>query len=69
MTRSISRSSTALSSAGVISPLARLLARLLQRGRAQQAADMIGAERRLGALHVIYSRILHSLMPAKAGIQ
>ena len=31
--------------------LGALLARLLQRGRAQQAADVIGAERRLGAFH------------------
>jgi hypothetical protein len=27
------------------------LARLLERGRPQQAADMIGAKRRLGSLH------------------
>ena len=33
--------------------LGALLARLAQRGGAQQAADMIGAERRLGALHVL----------------
>ena len=31
--------------------LGALRARLLQGGRAQQAADMVGAERRLGALH------------------
>src|SRR5262249_15573131 len=32
-----------------------LRARLLQRGRAQQAADMIGAERRRGAWHGVSS--------------
>ena len=48
---SISRSSIAFNCSGVISPLLALGARLLQRGGAQQAADMIGAERRLGALH------------------
>ena len=47
-----------------------LLARLLQRGRTQQAADMIGAEGRLGALSHSLSRfLLSAVMPAKAGIQ
>ena len=36
---------------GVDLALGALRARLLQRGRTQQAADMVGAERRLGALH------------------
>ena len=35
---------------GVDLALGMLLARLFQRGRAQQRADMIGAERRFGAL-------------------
>ena len=40
---------------GVDLALGALLARLLQRGRTQQAADMVGAERRLGALHLFRS--------------
>ncbi len=40
-------------------------ARLLQRRRAQQAADMIGAKGGCGALH--HFRILAFVMPAKAG--
>ena len=35
---------------GVDFALGALLARFFQRGRTQQAADMVGAERRLGAL-------------------
>src|SRR5262245_22251148 len=45
-----------------------LFARLLQRCRTQQAADMVGAERRLGSLHVLNSHPL-AVMPAQAGIQ
>src|SRR5262249_16944021 len=48
--------------------LGMLLARLLQRCRTQQAADMVGAERRFCALHVLNSHPL-AVMPAQAGIQ
>ena len=54
MTRSISRSSTAFSASARDLALGALRARLLQRRGPQQAADMIGAERRLGSLHVLF---------------
>src|SRR5262249_39416577 len=45
-----------------------LFARLLERGRTQQAADVVGAERRSCALHVSNSHPT-AVMPAQAGIQ
>ena len=41
---------------GVISPLARCSRASFSAGRTQQAADVIGAERRLGSLHVVTLR-------------
>ncbi len=50
--------------------LGALLARFFERGRTQQAADVIGTERRLGALsHSLFRFLLSAVMPANAGIQ
>ena len=69
MTFSISRSSTAFSASADNFALGVLGARILQRGRTQQAADMVGAERRRVALgHGRYAPY-SAVMPAKAGIQ
>ena len=46
--------------------LGALCPRLLQRCGAQQAADMVGAERRLGAFHGALSTLL-AVMPANSG--
>ncbi len=45
---------------GVDLAFGALLARLFQRGRPQQAADMIGAERRLGSLHYVFLPLFSS---------
>ena len=53
---------------GVDLALGALGARFLQRRRAQQAADMVGAEGRLGALDMMVSLLNSPLScPAKAG--
>ena len=54
---------------GVDLALGEALAGGFQRGRAQQAADVIGAERRLGALQFIVPDSPHPFVPAKAGTQ
>ena len=54
MTRSISRSSTAFRSAAEISPLARFSRASFSAAGTQQAADMVGAERWLGAFHALH---------------
>ena len=56
-----------LSAAASISPLANFVARLLQRRGAQQAADVVGAKGRLGALISLSSFCLRrSIFPSSA---
>ena len=54
---------------GVDFALGELRARLFQRRRPQQAADVIGAEGGLVRRIILFLSLLSTVMPAKAGIQ